>query len=82
MNDEKIPTHAKQQVMQSMIKHIVSQKAKGLEEVKPINHEEAVHIHVQQEQQRQHVMQQTPEHMKHIEHQQSLQRQHSRGMEL
>ncbi len=77
------PAHAKQQViMQSMIKHIITQKAKGVEEVKPITHEEAVHIHMQQEQQRQHVMQQTHEHMKHIEHQHALQRQHSRGMEL
>ncbi len=82
MHHHETPAHAKQQVMQSMIKHIVAQKAKGVEEVKPINHEEAIHIHVQQEQQRQHVMQQTHEHMKHIEHQHALQRQHSRGLEL
>ena len=81
IHPQQVPAHAKH-VIQSMIKHIVSQKAKGAEEIKPITHEEAVHIHVQQEQQRQHIMQQTHEHMKHSEHQQSLQRQHNREIEL
>jgi hypothetical protein len=62
--------HAKQQVIQSMIKHIVAQKAKGVESVKLITHEEAEHIHVQQEAHMQKTMHQTHEHMKHIEHQQ------------